>query len=216
MISKIFRLALLITAFSVSAQSSAAIISSTANGVTAQALDLNSGFSSFLEFFYNGTNEPATGFESGNEVVMFFGELNDELALFTLISGDIASRGKLNMDFSPLSGFFFEYDDSADFVSINRAEHKTGLNQGDGFIYESDNGVLDLIIDFSGAFNMDTYKFLTFDNNGNSSVLFSGDLNNNPTVAVSGSYAVNVSAPNTMYLMLLSLSLIAFGKRRFI
>jgi len=199
----------------VSAQSSAAIISSTANGVSAQALNLDSSFSSFLDFFYGGTTEPATGFESGNEVVMFFVELNDELALFTLISGDVADRGRLNMDFLPLNGFFSEYDDSADFVSVNRAEHKTGINQGDGFIYASDNGVLDLTIDFSGAYNMDTYKFLTFDDSGNSSVLFSGNLNNNPSVSLSALSAVNVSAPNTVYLMLLSLVLISFGKRRF-
>jgi hypothetical protein len=169
----------------------------TANGLAAGALNLDGGATSFVDFYDLTSSMPNTGFEVANEVIMFVAELDNQYALFTTISGPGSTRGKLNAEFIYGNGSFLLFDEPFELLGTS-ASWKTGIGKGDGFIFGADGNFLDISIDLSYVLDISKYTFLTFDDAGNASILFSGTIPSGEIIvsAVSTPKIVSVSVPN--------------------
>lgn len=212
MYTNIFKKLAVVATALLSFNSSASLI--TANGSMVGTLDLNGVAASFVDFYDLSSSMPNTGFEQPNEVVMFVAELSGEYALFTTISGAGSTRGKLEAEFTPNDGSFLLFDEPFE-LSGTSAAWKTGIGKGDGFIFGSDAGLLDIAIDFSYVLDISAYTFLTFDSFGVASTLLSGSIDSAGPAQISVAAVASsnaISEPNLLALM--GFGLLGFVARR--
>ena len=209
--------ALLILCSSVGA--SASII--TLNGSTeVQELELTGTF----ESFYNFTDWSAnTGFEKANELVAFFAlDDTDTLGLYMIFGGPGGDAGNIVFDINGGDGEVTFVDDPGDRDPV--VSTSTGTNvtfsyvagKTDGLVYSnfsSDFWGLDIIFNsFSG---IDGYTFLTFDDNGQSSVALSGSgLEDISILSAPSSNVVSANAPSTVMMFALAIIGLAGIRRK--
>lgn len=139
----------------------------TVNGVDVEALDLSGSYSSFEDFYsYNDANafSSDTGLEKANTIVMYFAELNGELALFTTVSGTGGKSGTSTIDINGSAGSLTFVDDNPEFVSSNNIIWNYGGGAGDGLIYSDlgTSGGWSLDLSFTDLVNITGLDFLTF------------------------------------------------------
>lgn len=185
-----------------------------------QALELTETF----ESFYNFTDWSAnTGFEQANELVAFFAlDNSDALGLYMIFGGPGGDAGSIVFDINGGDGEVVFVDDPGNrdpVVSTATGTNVTfsyAADKTDGLVYSnfsSDFWGLDIIFDsFSG---IDGYSFLTFDDNGQSSIALSGtSLDDISILSVPGSNVVSANAPSTVMIFALAIIGLAGIRRK--
>ena len=138
--SKFLRACCLIAgSLGVSLSANAALVS--VNGSSVEALNLNSGYASFEDFYdYNSSNRFSsnTGLEVPNTLVMFVAELDNEFGIFGIVSDfSGGSAGALNLGVSGTSGNLTFVEDPSDTVTASEVSFEYGADRTDGFIYSA-------------------------------------------------------------------------------
>lgn len=185
-----------------------------------QALELTETF----ESFYNFTDWSAnTGFEQANELVAFFAlDNSDALGLYMIFGGPGGDAGSIVFDINGNDGEVIFVDDPGNrdpvvsTVTGTNVTFSYAADKTDGLVYSnfsSDFWGLDIIFDsFSG---IDGFTFLTFDDNGQSSVALSGaSLDDISILSVPGSSVVSANAPSTVMIFALAIIGLAGIRRK--
>lgn len=183
----------------------------TFNEVEVQALDLNGQVETYQEWYDYRNNVSHTGFEIGQEIVMFMTELNEassnKLGMVMLISGPNADRIRLQADFSYSDGLIQIKDDPNEFTDPFSVFFKVGLNKSDGLVFTNTGGNLIFDVAFSSIVGTSIINFLTFDDNGVASTAFRGIIPQLVQVRAVDALTA-VSAPALFGLMFASMLLI--------
>jgi hypothetical protein len=138
-------------------------------------LDLSESFVNFYDYDNGKQWSSDTGFEEVDTMVMFLARYNNQLALFTLLDGNIpgnTTAGSLSVLFSSLTdiGSILLIDDGGEATDNGNswvADWNWATGKGDGMIFLFDDANnFDLNIVFSNINNVDDGKFLSFDSQG--------------------------------------------------
>lgn len=171
------------------------------------------------EGFYDYTSgSPNTGFEEEDTLVFFLSEFNSSTYLFGLIDSPTSTTvGKLNLDFTDNSlslGQFSFVDEPNEFTNSLLVANtrsfffKWGSNYGDGFVYDIGSTVgTDITLDFFRLNGIESFNFLSFDDQGNKLTLLSGNTDDELSLNIT----YDVPSPASIGLM--SVALIFLGLR---
>lgn len=205
-------ISLMMLAFS-SFNSFAAMISW--NGNSIEALDLNSSYSSFQEFYdYDNTFQWSsnTGLELVDTIVMFVAELNGEFGIFSTISSPTGgSQGSVTFNYGASAGSMLFIDDPDENVNGTDVNFIYGQNKSDGFIYSR---LGDFNWTFAPSFfnqsNIEGIRFVSFSGGEFANAQYSDLISLDEVLVVSNeinssSASQPINAPGTFCLLLLGI-----------
>lgn len=206
----ISKMKLFVGGFMIVAASTASASLITANGNATNALQLTESFEDFYNFDDPNTFSANTGLEQANSVVAFLAESANELALFLIFSGPGGDAGSADFDITGTDGAISFVDDAQETPTASNVIFNYVAGKTDGLIF---SGLTDaswsVDVIFNATTGLDSLTFLTFDDQGESSVLFatSGvpEALNVQTVAV--------SAPLTGALLLTGLGCLLYRRK---
>ena len=158
---------------------SATVIS--VNGASVEALDLNGSYTSFEDFYGFNTGvrfSSNTGLEVADRIVMFFAELDNELAFYTLVSGSGGKSGAASLAISGTQGGISFVDDANERVSASEVIWQYNNNRGDGLIYSG--------LAASGGWQLSMMFSDLIRNEGLDLLSFSGGQLSGQNLAISG------------------------------
>jgi hypothetical protein len=196
-------------------------------GTEVQAIDINESLESFYNF--SSSNYSAnTGFELANQLVAFFAtDSVGDLGLYLIFGGPGSDAGNVNFDITTDDGQIVFVDDPnaatrSDTITATTSGYSIdfiyGANRTDGLIYSDFTGEnWDMLLSFNQTTGLDGFSFLTFDATGNDEVAISGtSLSTLDISSAQSSPAspVAVNAPNSLILLVLSISLVLASRKR--
>lgn len=198
-----------------SSLASAGII--TVEGIETDALQLSTSFEEFYNFGNGNLFSANTGLEQANSVIGFFAETSSDLALFLIFGGPGGAAGFADFDISASDGAVTFADDSAEMPSGSNVIFNYARNRTDGLIFSGISDALwSINISFNALSGINNLIFYSFDDNGDSSIVF--ETNGVPdSLSISGtpdlSNVTQVSSPATVLLMLSAFGLLLFRRK---